>query len=167
LGLILASKEILESKNIDIPLMVSITMETTGTMLVGSDIASALTILEPFNIDILGLNCATGPEQMKEHIKYLSENSPFAISCIPNAGLPENIGGVAHYRLKPIELKMQLMNFIYDFKVICNSSNNTPEVIDRNEFVADIFIKPAKSINFIQLNFIATRTGVSFEEIGG
>jgi hypothetical protein len=56
---------------------------------------------------------------------------------------------------------------IYDFKVICNSSNNTPEVIDRNEFVADIFIKPAKSINFIQLNFIATRTGVSFEEIGG
>ncbi len=114
---LLASKEILDSKNIDIPVMVSITMETTGTMLVGSDIASALTILEPFNIDILGLNCATGPEQMKEHIKYLSENSPFAISCIPNAGLPENIGGVAHYRLKPIELKMQLMNFIYDFNV--------------------------------------------------
>ena len=73
-------------------------METTGTMLVGSDIASALTILEPYNIDILGLNCATGPVQMKEHIKYLAENSPFAISCIPNAGLPENIGGVAHYK---------------------------------------------------------------------
>lgn len=126
---LLASKEILESKNIDIPLMVSITMETTGTMLVGSDIASALTILEPFNIDILGLNCATGPEQMKEHIKYLSENSPFAISCIPNAGLPENIGGVAHYRLKPIELKMQLMNFIYDFNVqlIGGCCGTTPE----------------------------------------
>ena len=56
---------------------------------------------------------------------------------------------------------------LYDFKVICNESNNTGEVIDRNEFVADIFLKPAKSINFIQLNFIATRTGVSFEEIGG
>ena len=128
---LLASKEILESKNIDIPLMVSITMETTGTMLVGSDIASALTILEPFNIDILGLNCATGPEQMKEHIKYLSENSPFAISCIPNAGLPENIGGVAHYRLKPIELKMQLMNFIYDFNVqlIGGCCGTTPEHI--------------------------------------
>jgi len=56
---------------------------------------------------------------------------------------------------------------IYDFKVICNSSNNTGEVIDRNEFVADIFIKPAKAINFIQLNFIATRSGVAFEEIGG
>lgn len=56
---------------------------------------------------------------------------------------------------------------IYDFKVICNNSNNTGEVIDRNEFVADIFIKPAKAINFIQLNFIATRTGVAFDEIGG
>ena len=56
---------------------------------------------------------------------------------------------------------------IYDFKVICNNSNNTGEVIDRNEFVADIFVKPAKAINFIQLNFIATRTGVAFEEIGG
>ena len=56
---------------------------------------------------------------------------------------------------------------LYDFKVICNESNNTGEVIDRNEFVADIFLKPAKSINFIQLNFIATRTGINFSEIGG
>ncbi len=136
---LLASKEVLNSKNIDIPIMVSITMETTGTMLVGSDIASALTILEPFNIDILGLNCATGPEQMKEHIKYLSENSPFAISCIPNAGLPENIGGVAHYRLKPIELKMQLMNFIYDFKVqlIGGCCGTTPEHIKHLSSIID------------------------------
>ena len=69
---LLAAKEILIRKNVDIPIMVSITMETTGTMLVGSDIASALTILEPFNIDILGLNCATGPVEMKEHIKSVS-----------------------------------------------------------------------------------------------
>ena len=139
---LLASKEVLDSKNIDIPLMVSITMETTGTMLVGSDIASALTILEPFNIDILGLNCATGPEQMKEHIKYLSENSPFAISCIPNAGLPENIGGVAHYRLKPIELKMQLMNFIYDFNVqlIGGCCGTTPEHIKYLSSIIDEII---------------------------
>ncbi len=139
---LLASKEVLDIKNIDIPIMVSITMETTGTMLVGSDIASALTILEPFNIDILGLNCATGPEQMKEHIKYLSENSPFAISCIPNAGLPENIGGVAHYRLKPIELKMQLMNFIYDFNVqlIGGCCGTTPEHIKYLSTIIDEII---------------------------
>ncbi len=144
---LLASKEVLDSKNIDIPIMVSITMETTGTMLVGSDIASALTILEPFNIDILGLNCATGPEQMKEHIKYLSENSPFAISCIPNAGLPENIGGVAHYRLKPIELKMQLMNFIYDFNVqlIGGCCGTTPEHIKYLSSLIDEIIYEERS----------------------
>ncbi len=146
---LLASREILENKNIDIPLMVSITMETTGTMLVGSDIASALTILEPFNIDILGLNCATGPEQMKEHIKYLSENSPFAISCIPNAGLPENIGGVAHYRLKPIELKMQLMNFIYDFNVqlIGGCCGTTPEHIKYLSSIIDEIIDIERTYN--------------------
>jgi len=151
---LLASKEILESKNIDIPLMVSITMETTGTMLVGSDIASALTILEPFNIDILGLNCATGPEQMKEHIKYLSENSPFAISCIPNAGLPENIGGVAHYRLKPIELKMQLMNFIYDFNVqlIGGCCGTTPEHIKYLSSIIDEIIDNERTNNNVKKN---------------
>jgi len=99
------------------PLMVSVTMETTGTMLVGSDIAAVVAILEPFRIDVLGLNCATGPEQMKEHVRYLSEHSPFVVSCIPNAGLPENIGGVAHYRLTPTEMKMQLMHFVEDLGV--------------------------------------------------
>jgi 5-methyltetrahydrofolate--homocysteine methyltransferase len=110
------------------PLMVSITMETTGTMLVGSDIAAALAILEPFPIDVLGLNCATGPEQMKEHIRYLSEHSPFVVSCIPNAGLPENIGGVAHYRLTPMELKMQLLHFVEDLgvQVIGGCCGTTP-----------------------------------------
>ena len=109
-------------------LMVSVTMETTGTMLVGTDIAAVVSILEPFPIDILGLNCATGPEQMKEHIRYLSEHSPFAVSCIPNAGLPENIGGVAHYRLTPVELKMQLMHFVEDLgvQVIGGCCGTTP-----------------------------------------
>lgn len=109
-------------------LMVSVTMETTGTMLVGSDIAAVLAILEPFPIDVLGLNCATGPEQMKEHIRYLSEHSPFVVSCIPNAGLPENVGGVAHYRLTPIEMRMQLLHFIEDLgvQVIGGCCGTTP-----------------------------------------
>jgi len=110
------------------PLMVSVTMETTGTMLVGSDIAAVVAILEPFAIDILGLNCATGPEQMKEHMRYLAEHSPFTVSCIPNAGLPENVGGVAHYRLQPLELKMQLMHFVEDLgiQVIGGCCGTTP-----------------------------------------
>lgn len=110
------------------PLMVSVTMETTGTMLVGSDIAAVVAILEPFPIDVLGLNCATGPEQMKQHIRYLSEHSPFVVSCIPNAGLPENIGGVAHYRLTPLEMKMQLLHFVEDLgvQVIGGCCGTTP-----------------------------------------
>ena len=113
------------------PLMVSVTMETTGTMLVGSDIAAVVAILEPFPIDVLGLNCATGPEQMKEHIRYLSAHSPFVVSCIPNAGLPENIGGVAHYRLTPLEMKMQLMHFVEDLgvQVIGGCCGTTPDHI--------------------------------------
>ena len=99
------------------PLMVSVTMEQMGTMLSGSTMEAALAILEPFPIDILGLNCATGPDLMKEHVKLLSENSPFIISCIPNAGLPENIGGHAHYKLTPMELRMALMHFVEDLGV--------------------------------------------------
>jgi len=99
------------------PIMVSVTMEAFGTMLVGSEISAALTILAPYNIDILGLNCATGPDLMKEHIRYLAEHSPFIVSCVPNAGLPENVGGKAHYKLTPMELKMALMHFVEDLGV--------------------------------------------------
>ncbi|MEY4360390.1 MAG: methionine synthase, partial [Cyanobacteriota bacterium] len=126
------------------PLMVSVTMETTGTMLVGSDIAAVVAILEPFPIDVLGLNCATGPEQMKEHVRYLSEHSPFVVSCIPNAGLPENIGGVAHYRLTPVEMKMQLMHFVEDLgvQVIGGCCGTTPaHIAALAELASDL--KPA------------------------
>lgn len=124
-----------------IPIMVSITMEQQGTMLVGSDIGAALTILEPFKIDILGLNCATGPDLMKEHIKYLSENSPFMVSCIPNAGLPENVGGHAVYRLTPMELRMALMHFVEDLgvQVVGGCCGTSPEHIAQlAEMTADL-----------------------------
>ncbi|MFM7440833.1 MAG: homocysteine S-methyltransferase family protein, partial [Snowella sp.] len=112
-----AIEEVFAEKGDRLPLMVSVTMEVMGTMLVGTEIGAALAILEPFKIDILGLNCATGPDKMKEHIKYLSEHSPFIISCVPNAGLPENVGGQAFYRLTPVELQMALMHFIEDLGV--------------------------------------------------
>ena len=130
------------------PLMVSVTMETTGTMLVGSDIAAVVSILEPFPIDILGLNCATGPEQMKEHIRYLSQHSPFVVSCIPNAGLPENVGGVAHYRLQPLELKMQLMHFVEDLgvQVIGGCCGTTPAHIQALSQLSEE-LKPAEREN--------------------
>ena len=159
-----ASQEVIKNRNIELPIMISITMETTGTMLVGSDIASALTILEPYNIDILGLNCATGPVQMKEHIKYLAENSPFAISCIPNAGLPENIGGVAHYKLTPLELKMQLMNFIYDFNVqlIGGCCGTTPEHIKHLSSIIEEIVdkKINKKLATEKTNFVPSAASI-------
>ncbi|MBR8831988.1 MAG: Methionine synthase [Chroococcopsis gigantea SAG 12.99] len=112
-----AIEEVFAHKGDRLPIMVSVTMETMGTMLVGTEINAALAILEPYNIDILGLNCATGPDLMKPHIKYLCESSPFIVSCIPNAGLPENVGGKAFYRLTPTELQMSLMHFIEDLGV--------------------------------------------------
>jgi 5-methyltetrahydrofolate--homocysteine methyltransferase len=112
-----AIEEVFAEKGSRLPLMVSVTVESMGTMLVGTEISAALAILQPYPIDILGLNCATGPDLMKEHIKYLAENSPFVVSCVPNAGLPENVGGVAHYRLTPMELRMALMHFVEDLGV--------------------------------------------------
>ncbi|MBV9386978.1 MAG: methionine synthase [Chroococcidiopsidaceae cyanobacterium CP_BM_ER_R8_30] len=110
-------EEVFQQKGERRPLMVSVTMEVQGTMLVGSDISAVLTILQPYPIDILGLNCATGPDRMVEHIRYLSAHSPFTVSCIPNAGLPENVGGHAHYKLTPMELRLALMHFVEDLGV--------------------------------------------------
>jgi len=140
-----AVEELFAQKGDRIPVMVSITMEVMGTMLVGTEIDAALTILEPYNIDILGLNCATGPDKMKEHIKYLSEHSPFTISCIPNAGLPENVGGQAHYKLTPMELRMALMHFVEDLgvQIIGGCCGTRPDHIEQ---LADIAkeLKPAE-----------------------
>jgi 5-methyltetrahydrofolate--homocysteine methyltransferase len=114
------------------PLMVSVTMEVPqGTMLLGTDISGMLAILEPYPIDILGLNCASGPDKMAEHIKYLTENAPFVVSCVPNAGLPENIGGHAHYKMTPMELRIALHRFIEDWgvQVIGGCCGTRPEHI--------------------------------------
>ncbi len=126
-----AVEAVFNKKGQRIPLMVSVTMEVQGTMLVGSDISAVLSILEPYPIDILGLNCATGPDRMAEHIKYLCEHSPFVVSCVPNAGLPENIGGHAHYKLTPMELRMALMKFVEDWgvQVIGGCCGTRPEHI--------------------------------------
>ncbi|MBD2730070.1 methionine synthase [Nostoc sp. FACHB-892] len=133
-----AIEEVFAKKGDRRPLMVSVTMESMGTMLVGSEISAVLTILEPYPIDILGLNCATGPDLMKPHIKYLAEHSPFIVSCIPNAGLPENVGGQAHYRLTPLELRMSLMHFVEDLgvQVIGGCCGTRPEHIQQLAEVA-------------------------------
>jgi len=118
-------------KRKSVPIMVSVTMETTGTMLMGSDMQSVITTLSPFDIVSLGLNCATGPQEMSEHIRTLSKNSPYPISCIPNAGLPENVGGHAHYHLSASDMVKHLTPFIKELgvSIVGGCCGTTPEHI--------------------------------------
>ncbi|MGF1516026.1 MAG: homocysteine S-methyltransferase family protein, partial [Elainellaceae cyanobacterium] len=149
-----AIEQVFEQKGDRLPLMVSVTMETTGTMLVGSDAAAMLTILEPYPIDILGLNCATGPDRMADHIRYLSAHSPFVISCIPNAGLPENVGGHAHYKLTPMELRMALMHFVEDLgvQVIGGCCGTRPDHIEQLADVAQDLTPKTRSVRRLGLD---------------
>jgi len=101
----------------DIVLIAQVTVETTGTMLLGSEIGAALNALEPLNIDLIGLNCATGPTEMSEHLRYLSKNASCAISVMPNAGLPELGPEGATYPLGPEALAQALATFVDDYKI--------------------------------------------------
>ena len=112
-----ATQQYFSDKKIKLPIITSFTIETMGTMLMGTEVASVLTSLEPYGIDVIGMNCATGPQEMSEHVRYLSKNSPIPISCIPNAGLPENVGGHAHYHLSPEDFGKWLHHYVTDFGV--------------------------------------------------
>jgi len=102
----------LRERNLRLPIFAQVTIETTGTMLVGSDIACAVTTLAAMEVDGIGLNCATGPVEMAEHIKYLGENWPGFISVMPNAGLPLLVEGKTEYPLSPKELADWQQRFI-------------------------------------------------------
>jgi 5-methyltetrahydrofolate--homocysteine methyltransferase len=101
----------------DIVLIAQVTVETTGTMLLGSEIGAALNTLEPMGIDLIGLNCATGPTEMSEHLRYLSKNAKVAISVMPNAGLPVLGANGASYPLGPGELAVALEGFVDDYGI--------------------------------------------------
>jgi 5-methyltetrahydrofolate--homocysteine methyltransferase len=101
----------------EIPLMVSVTLESSGLMLVGSDIGAVAATLEPFPIASLGLNCATGPSEMESHIRYLSENWERPVSCMPNQGLPEIRDGKTVYPLKPEEFARKMLHFVQAYGI--------------------------------------------------
>src|SRR5712672_1423379 len=96
------------------PILVQVTVETTGSLLVGADIAAAATIVGALDVPVIGLNCATGPREMAEHVKWLGENWPGHISIQPNAGLPELVAGRTHYPLGPTELAQWLERFVLE-----------------------------------------------------
>lgn len=113
-----AARKIFKDKKKKLPVIVSVTVETMGTMLMGTEISAALTTLEPYDIiDVIGMNCATGPKEMEENIRYLCQNSPKPVFCMPNAGIPENIGGKAHYHLTPDEMEHWMTLFTNELGV--------------------------------------------------
>ncbi|MFF5473617.1 methionine synthase [Streptomyces achromogenes] len=126
---VLGARRGIEVLGLDVPVVVSVTVETTGTMLLGSEIGAALTALEPLGIDMIGLNCATGPAEMSEHLRYLARNARIPLSCMPNAGLPVLGKDGAHYPLTAPELADAQETFVreYGLSLIGGCCGTTPE----------------------------------------
>ncbi|WP_058045149.1 methionine synthase [Streptomyces roseifaciens] len=126
---VIGARRALEALGADLPLLVQVTVETTGTMLLGSEIGAALTALEPLGIDMIGLNCATGPAEMSEHLRYLSRHARTRVSAMPNAGLPVLGKDGAHYPLTPAELADAHETFVreYGLSLVGGCCGTTPE----------------------------------------
>ncbi|MBC3985075.1 methionine synthase [Streptomyces sp. AC536] len=126
---VIGVKRALTEAGVDLPLLVQVTVETTGTMLLGSEIGAALTALEPLGIDMIGLNCATGPAEMSEHLRYLARHARTRVSAMPNAGLPVLGKDGAHYPLTPPELADAHEVFVreYGLSLVGGCCGTTPE----------------------------------------
>ncbi|MBM3489497.1 MAG: methionine synthase [Alphaproteobacteria bacterium] len=107
-----AARAARQRANRDLPILVQVTVETTGTLLVGADLSAAATVAHALDVPVLGLNCATGPQEMAEHVRWTAEHWPGLISVMPNAGLPELIDGRTHYPLRPADLARWLERFV-------------------------------------------------------
>lgn len=126
---ILGARRAMEATGLDVPLLVSMAFETTGTMLLGSEIGAALTALEPLGIDMIGLNCSTGPAEMSEHLRYLARHSRTPLLCMPNAGLPILTKDGAHFPLDPEGLADAQDTFVRDYglNLVGGCCGTTPE----------------------------------------
>ncbi|MFJ8442017.1 methionine synthase [Kitasatospora griseola] len=126
---VLGCKDALAEAGLDLPVLAQVTVETTGTMLLGSEIGAALTALEPLGVDFIGMNCATGPAEMSEHLRYLAKNAEVGLSCMPNAGLPVLTKDGAHYPLSPQELADAHEAFVRDYglALVGGCCGTTPE----------------------------------------
>ena len=134
---IVAARRAMATAGREVPLMVQVTVETTGRLLLGSEIGAALTTLEAMRPDVIGLNCATGPAEMTEHLRYLSKHARTYLSCLPNAGLPSVVDGREHYDLTPDVLADAHERFVAEFglNIVGGCCGTTPAhlraVIDR------------------------------------
>jgi len=128
---VIGARRAMAAEGRTVPLICQVTVETTGTMLLGSEIGAALTALQPLGIDLIGLNCATGPAEMTEHLRYLARHARVPVSVMPNAGLPELTAEGAVYPLTPDELAEALHRFVTEYGVglVGGCCGTTPEHI--------------------------------------
>ncbi|MER5946017.1 methionine synthase [Streptomyces sp. NPDC001904] len=126
---LIGARRAMDALGVSVPLICSLAFETTGVMLLGSEIGAALTALEPLGIDLIGLNCSTGPAEMSEHLRYLAQHSTTPLMCMPNAGLPILGKDGAHFPLTPPEMADAQENFInsYGLQLIGGCCGSTPE----------------------------------------
>ncbi|MBX6384912.1 MAG: methionine synthase [Microbispora sp.] len=126
---VVGAKRAIEAAGRDVPIITQVTIETNGAMLLGSEIGAALTAIEPLGVDLIGLNCATGPAEMSEHLRYLAKHSRIPISCMPNAGLPQLTADGAYYPLSPGELADAHDSFTreYGLALVGGCCGTTPE----------------------------------------
>ncbi len=145
---IIAARRAMAATGVTVPIQVQVTIEQTGRMLVGTEIGAALTALEAMQIDVIGLNCATGPAEMSEHIRHLSQHGRLPIAVLPNAGLPSVVDGKMHYDLTPDQLAEHHARFVGDLgvSIVGGCCGTTPEhlaaVIERLRSVTRAELSP-------------------------
>ncbi|HUO14650.1 MAG TPA: methionine synthase [Verrucomicrobiae bacterium] len=125
----IAALEAMHKSGKRLAVTVQVTLQESGTMLLGTEIGAALTALEPFDVDAIGLNCATGPKEMNDAVRHLALNSTKEVSVLPNAGLPANVGGETVYKLSPEELAKYHKHFVQDYgvRIVGGCCGTTPE----------------------------------------
>jgi 5-methyltetrahydrofolate--homocysteine methyltransferase len=128
---IFGAREAMAGSGREVPIQAQASLDVSGRMLLGTDIAAVLAILEGLGVDVVGLNCGTGPEYMGEPVRYLAEHTRLPVSCIPNAGLPLNVAGKAHFPLQPVPMAEQLAGFVKDLGInaVGGCCGTTPEHI--------------------------------------
>ena len=159
------SRKAMQAAGRALPLQVQVTIETSGRMLPGTEIGAALAAIAPLRVDAIGLNCATGPEEMDEHLRYLARHSPVAVAAIPNAGLPAVVDGDMHYDLTPAALAEHHARFVTELgvNIIGGCCGTTPEhlaaVVERCRKLT-----PARRSPVAEVGASSTYSFVPFEQ---
>jgi 5-methyltetrahydrofolate--homocysteine methyltransferase len=147
-----AARGVFDTRGERLPVIVSVTIEAMGTMLMGTDVSAAVTTVEPYDIvTVFGINCATGPKEMEEHVRTICASWPKPVFVMPNAGIPENVGGATCYHLTPDELERWMTQFVDELgvSIIGGCCGTTPEHIARLAALAADRVPMVRNVNVV------------------